>query len=407
MNAAAFKADCHVAVIGAGPYGLAVTAHLKAARVDVRLFGDPMGFWRRNMPKGMKLRSPWRASHIADRNNSFSLDQYAKLKGIKRTEPFPLEEFVRYGQWFQQQAVPDLDERKVDRVEAVEAGFLLHLNDGTSLRAKKVIVAMGFANQAFRPEEFERVPSDLASHSSDHANFDAFCNKRVVVIGRGQSACESAVLLSEAGAEVELISRGDIRWIGPENPGEALRRDLKWIAHGLLTSTGAVGPFPLNWLVDVPGIVSMLPSHVRDRLAIRSLRPAATAWLKPRAVGVQFNFGRKVVNALGKGSKLTLQLDDGTSSQADHVLLATGYRTDIAKLGIFTPGVLNRIQRANGAPILSAGLESSMPGLHFAGSSAMKSFGPLMRFVWGAGYAARSVTRSVLSEKQPREVGRR
>lgn len=400
MTAATPKFYCNVAVIGAGPYGLAVTAHLKAARIDARLFGDAMGFWRRNMPKGMKLRSPWRASHIADPHQQFSLDQYAKLKGIKQTEPFPIEEFIRYGQWFQEQVVPDLDVRKVELVEAVESGFLLRLNDGNSLRAKRVVLALGFANQAFRPAEFERVSTNLASHTSDHASFDAFRNKRVAVIGRGQSACESAVLLSEAGAEVELISHGDVRWIGSENPSEALRHDLKWIIHSVLTSTGAVGPFPLNWLVDAPGLVRHLSPSQRDRLAVRTLRPAATAWLRPRAKGVRFMPGRTVTNVLTTGGKVTLELDNRAPSitTVDHIVLATGYRVDIAKLGILAPTIFDRIQRIDGSPRLSAGFESSVPGLHFAGSSALKSFGPLMRFVWGAGYAARSVTRSVLAE---------
>lgn len=399
MNAARPKFDCNVAVIGAGPYGLAVTAHLKAAKIDVRLFGDAMGFWRKNMPKGMKLRSPWGASHIADPQQQFSLDQYVKLTGVQRTEPFPIEEFIRYGEWFQQQAVPDIDGRKVERVLSADPGFHLVLNDGTSIRAKRVVLAMGFANQAFKPLEFERYSADLVSHSSDHAGFDAFRNERVAVIGRGQSACESAVLLSEAGAEVELISRGEVRWIGSENPSEALRRDLKWIVHRVLTSTGAVGPFPLNWLVDAPGLVRYLSQSQRDRLAVRTLRPAATAWLRPRAKGVRFMPGRTVTNVLTIGGKVTLELDGSACSIStiDHVVLATGYRVDIAKLAILAPNVLDRIQRVDGAPILSSRFESSVPGLHFAGSSALKSFGPLMRFVWGAGYAARSITRSVLA----------
>jgi cation diffusion facilitator CzcD-associated flavoprotein CzcO len=55
-----------VVIIGAGPYGLAAAAHLRAAGVEPRVFGEPMAFWQRQMPKGMRLRSPWTASHIAD-----------------------------------------------------------------------------------------------------------------------------------------------------------------------------------------------------------------------------------------------------------------------------------------------------------------------------------------------------
>ena len=50
--------DNRFAVIGAGPYGLAVASHLRAIGAEVRIFGKPMDFWASQMPKGMLLRSP-------------------------------------------------------------------------------------------------------------------------------------------------------------------------------------------------------------------------------------------------------------------------------------------------------------------------------------------------------------
>ena len=35
-----------VAVIGAGPYGLSLAAHLRARGADIRVFGFPMQSWR-------------------------------------------------------------------------------------------------------------------------------------------------------------------------------------------------------------------------------------------------------------------------------------------------------------------------------------------------------------------------
>jgi hypothetical protein len=57
------------------------------------------------------------------------------------------------------------------------------------------------------------------------------------------------------------------------------------------------------------------------------------------------------------------------------------------------------VERIDGYPVLRGNFESSVAGLHFMGCNAVPSYGPLMRFIWGAGYAARSVTRGVLSEK--------
>ena len=65
-----------VAVIGAGPYGLATAAYLRAAKIETCVFGEPMSFWENQMPEGMLLRSSWDACHIADPQRSSTLDNY-------------------------------------------------------------------------------------------------------------------------------------------------------------------------------------------------------------------------------------------------------------------------------------------------------------------------------------------
>ena len=164
-----------------------------------------------------------------------------------------------------------------------------------------------------------------------------------------------------------------------------------------LTATrGAIGPFPLNRLAELPGLVHLLPADMRDRFSMRCLRPKATRWLLPRFDAVRIHPGQTIFCARGREGRVTLDLVGG-SGTFDHVVLATGYRTNIAKLGILAPELLQRVAADAGAPRLSSGMESSVQGLHFVGPAAVHSFGPLMRFVWGAGFAARSVTRTVLA----------
>jgi cation diffusion facilitator CzcD-associated flavoprotein CzcO len=183
--------DCEGAVLGAGPYGLAVAAHLRAAEINTRVFGRALSFWRENMPKGMRLRSPWIATHIADPDNRFSLDAFARRVALTPREQLPLEQFVQYGEWFQAQVAPDLDTRIVKRVESAGPGFRLCLDDDQTVHARRVVVAMGLARQEWRPPPFDGIDSALVSHSCEHAALDKWSGKRVAVIGRGQSACES------------------------------------------------------------------------------------------------------------------------------------------------------------------------------------------------------------------------
>jgi hypothetical protein len=390
--------DCEVAVIGAGPYGLSVAAHLNAANVATRVFGEPMSFWQRHMPRGMYLRSPWVASHLADPAKSCSLDVYAGNNGIAQHYPLPIEHFISYGKWFQRSAVPNLDPRKVVRIEQSGSGFRLRLDDGAETLARRVVVALGLAHQDFRPEPFVGLPAALVSHTCEHDNLDAWRGKRVAVIGRGQSACESAALLSEGGAEVDLICRGDIHWLGVPQKSQNGRRSWLKRLRARLGAPSEVGPFPLDWFNELPVLAHRAPAELRAWIASRSLRPASAGWVRPRFDRVRVSAGRAIVGARAMDHEVAVDLDNG-SRTFDHVLLATGYRIDISKLGIWAPELLYKIDCAAGSPHLAGGFESSIPGLHFVGSSAVHSYGPLMRFVVGAGYAARSITRKVAGRR--------
>jgi len=389
------QTDCEVAVIGAGPYGLAVSAHLRAANISTRTFGRPMSFWQENMPNKMVMRSPWRGSDIADATDQFTLNDYSKLSGIEPRDQFKQREFIDYGLWFQQQAVPDLDQRQVVRIELCQGGYRLILDDGEKIISKRVVLAMGLANQAVIPDEFTGVPAHMLSHSADHTDFDAFKGRRVAVIGRGQSACESAALLSESGAEVNLMTRGNIHWLGKTVRGADTPRTLALTLKKYLTPPSEVGPLHLNWVIEAPDLYRHLPAGMQDRITSRCLLPAASGWLVPRFDDVQITPGVHVVSSREKGEQVELQLSDGSQTVVDHVLLGTGYHVDISKYGILAPGMLQRIDQSDGSPLLSAGYESSLKGLHFVGSSSCKSFGPLMRFVWGSRFTARCLTKNI------------
>ena len=96
-------ADCDIAVIGAGPYGLSAGAHLKAQGLHIRVFGEPMDFWADKMPAGMLLRSPREASSISGPANTSTLEAYEAALGLTPVAPLPLERFVDYGLWFRRQ----------------------------------------------------------------------------------------------------------------------------------------------------------------------------------------------------------------------------------------------------------------------------------------------------------------
>jgi FAD-dependent urate hydroxylase len=391
------QAHGEVAIIGAGPYGLAAAAHLRHAGASIRVFGDPLEFWREQMPEGMLLRSRRRSTHISDPQKKLTIDDYEADSGRKvRSPSLTLDEFIDYGVWFQQRAVPEVDRRKVRRVERRDGGFRLELEDGEALDVARVIVAAGLFPFGRRPEPFRALPDTLVSHSAQVKDPSRFAERRVLVVGGGQSALESAALLHEAGAQVEVVARTpQIWWLSPEDgPRKQTLRSR------LPKPPTDVGGFATGWTAALPDLWRLTPPRLKPTVSFRCIRPAGSAWLRPRLEQVPLGEGVIAVSAQRSNGAVSVGLADGNEKTFDHVLLGTGYEIDVRRYPFIAPELAAQIEVENGYPRLNAGLESSVPGLHFLGAPAAHSFGPIMRFVVGTWYAAPSVTRRVLGHRQ-------
>jgi FAD-dependent urate hydroxylase len=384
-----------VAIIGAGPYGLATAAHFRAAKIETCVFGEPMEFWQNQMPEGMFLRSSWDACHIADPHRSSTLDSYSATQSVAVPKPVPLDRFIDYGRWFQKRIVPDADRRRVVGIAIACKGFRLALNDADFVQVQRVVVATGIALFARRPPQFNGLPSTLVSHTSEHRNLKRFAGQRIIVIGAGQSALETAALLQEVEAEVEVLARQPrVHW---------LDQKLRWLKseanpiRPLLYPPTDVGPPGLNLIVARPELFKSLPRLLQEKIAYRSIRPAGSSWLVPRVRNVRMTTGVAVSSVRAIGECLSLELSDGSKRAPDHVMLATGYQVDVSRYKFLSTGLLKQLRLSDGYPELGAGFESSLPGLHFVGPPAARSFGPLCRFVAGTSFTARTLIRWVLA----------
>jgi hypothetical protein len=387
--------DLDVAVIGAGPYGLSAGAHLKAAGLGVCVFGEPMVFWARKMPEGMLLRSPREASNISDPSSAFTLDVFEAASKPSPSAPIPLDTFVEYGLWFQRQLGSVSDQRAVVSVNRESWGFSLHLADGEVVRCRRVVVAAGIGPFRRKPPEFMELSPGQVSHCYEGRDIRHLSGKRVAVIGSGQSALESAALLHEAGANVEVIARnGGLRWVGMHG----------WLHHlgpisQMLYSKYDVGPAGISRLVATPRLVSYIPLKLRDKIRTRAVRPAGAKWLPPRLEQVKITVGGVVLKSESVRDEVRLRLSDGSERFVDHVLLGTGYRVDIAGYDFLPQEITSRIRTFDGYPVLGAGFSSSIPGLHFVGATAARSFGPLLYFVAGTEFASRELVSCISRDR--------
>ncbi|MFJ8132456.1 FAD-dependent oxidoreductase [Streptomyces hydrogenans] len=390
-----------VVVVGAGPYGLATAAWLRAAGVIARIFGEPMDGWRAHMPDGMFLKSVPSASSISTPDGNHRFADFRTARGrppVGDTYPIPVDEFIDYGLWFQERRVPEVERTAVREVRAADGGFAVALDSGEEVAARAVVVASGLVPYAHRATALAPLfAAGLASHPCDHDSLDRFAGRRVAVVGAGQSALESAALLHEAGARPTVIARGRTLLFG--TPPETDRPASRSLPVRILKPSSPLGP---GWshaaVTRGAGAYRRLPLPVRDHFLRTVLGPSGAWWLRDRVDGnIPAKCRRRVVSARAEddGTAL-LELADPEGGKetvrADHVLSATGYRVDVDRLALLEPALRRAVRTLpGGPPVLSAGFESSVPGLYFTSLAAAPTFGPYLRFVCGTWFAARRV----------------
>ncbi|HEU5356208.1 MAG TPA: NAD(P)-binding domain-containing protein [Actinocrinis sp.] len=393
-----------IAVIGAGPYGLSAFTHLSGLGLRARIFGKTMDTWKSHMPVGMYLKSTPRASSIAAGRPGYTLADFCMTVGttpLTGDDPVPLDLFLRYGEWFAEQLVPAVEPATVRRVDRVNSGFRIETSTGECFEAKSVLVASGLIEHAYIPPELADLASTdnpagaPVSHSSQHTDMSVFAGRDVAVVGAGQSALESAALLFEAGARpIVLARRSPVQFNTlPDSERGDGRRGFK--------PDSPLGPgWSLFACSRAPALFRRLPDHVRLDLVARILGPSGAWWLRERVLDrIGIHTGQRIMRAVVEGSRVALHVvtSDGAvrAVSADHVLSATGYRIGADNFAFLGPELRRSLARLRGWPRLGAGFESSVPGLFFVGFPAAASYGPLMRFVCGTGYAASRVSQAL------------
>jgi FAD-dependent urate hydroxylase len=386
-----------VAIVGAGPYGLSLAAHLSAAGVDYRHFGMPMRLWQAAMPRGMFLKSQGFASNLSDPRNSHTLEAFCQQTGRPYASyglPVPLDTFVSYGRWFQSGLGLSLEEVLVSDIAQREGHFELTLSNFEQVLARRVVVAVGVEHFAYVPAVLSGLPSSVCTHSSAHTDLAAFRGRDVIVVGAGQSALESAALLHENGATVRVIAkRQALAWNGEPLP---LDRPL---LQRLAEPEAGLGSGWNTWFYsNHPDLFRYLPQGVRVRRARTALGPAGACWLRSRVEG-QFPVltGHCLAWARPQdgGVRLGVTTPGGSSQEqaADHVIAATGYHADLARLQFLGDQIRRRVRTTAGTPAVGRDYQSSVPGLYFIGPAVAPAFGPVMRFVYGSRHAATVVAR--------------
>jgi pyruvate/2-oxoglutarate dehydrogenase complex dihydrolipoamide dehydrogenase (E3) component len=383
--------DTSVAIIGAGPYGLSIAAHLRARGVPFRIFGEPMSFWR-EMPPRMFLKSLASATSIAMPDGGNLFPDWSRARGLEAEEPCAIADFSTYGVDVQKVAVPEVEQVLATRVVRSKDGYQITLTTGETFSAGSVIVAVGLKTFARIPAELAGFSAEHVSHTCHHSTFETFRGKKVAVVGAGQSALQAAALLHECGASVEVFVRKSAIDFSVRTEGKRSLIDrIRWPKSGL-------GVGHKNWLLDsFPGVLRMVPDRWRVPFVKTHLGPSVAWWLRERVTGkFPVHVNSAVTSAELRDGRLALKVGDKAGEREavfDHIVAGTGFEMNIDRLAFLDAGIRSQLARIERSVRLDGNFQSSVPGLHFVGTVSAMSFGPLFRFVAGARYTARILSR--------------
>ena len=367
-------------VIGAGPYAYAAAAYAGDRGIDTTIVGRPLSFWRDQMPTDMYLRSgpDW----YLDANREFTFEAFFEDRGLDPADhdPIPIDVWLDHAEWFADAKALRPDPRFVADVTRANGTFLATMEDGSTIEADKVLAAPGVGYFAQLPDWHAAVPVDRRSHTSDLVSFDGLSGARVAIVGGRQSAYEWAALLCDHGAaRVDVVHR---------HPTPAFEK-VSW---------RFVDEYVDQTLVE-RGWWRNLQADQRTEIAQKFWqvgRLTLEHWLVPRMTpDVVHQHPECSVTEVAGDGPVTLTLSDGTVLEVDHVVFASGYKPDIARVP-YLAGVLDGVSVTDGFPDLSEGFETSLPGLYTVGFIATRDFGPFYGFTKGCPSAAKLVVDEML-----------
>lgn len=362
-------------VIGAGPYAYAAAAYARDRGIGTTVVGIPMSFWRERMPQHMYLRSG--TDWYLDANREHTFEAFFEERGLDpaANDPIPIAVFLDHTDWFAERKGIVADERLVADLTKPNGTFVAAMEDGSTIEADKVLAAPGVGYFAQLPDWHERVPAEHRSHTVDRVTFDDLAGARVAVIGGRQSAYEWAALLCDHGAErVDVVHR---------HPTPAFAK-VSW---------RFVDPYVEQTLAHRGWWRGLRPE---ERTAIAQQfwevgRLTLEHWLVPRLrPDVVHSHPETAVTDVSGDGPVTLTLSDGAALEVDHVVFASGYKPDVARVP-YLAGVADRVGATDGFPDLSEGFETSLPGLYTVGFLATRDFGPFYGFTKGCPSAAKLV----------------
>jgi len=384
-------------IIGAGPYGIALANELHHQGEEFVIVGQPFSLWFDHTHGDMPIRSDWQTSEIYSPDNRYSFKRFIQHQNpqgwqeqLNRRIDGPM--FTSYLEQVRDQLPYQVITSDVAslchlNIDAPHEGFVAMLDNGMEIRARHIVLATGIEPHRYLPQSLAKLEQNSCIHTWNVADFIGVTGKRILLVGRGQSAAE---------ALAHLVPNNQVKWV--------CRKPPKFYNEPINL------PAPVfKSLRFLSRIYYYLPKPIHKKLAAQFVAVTVTPDMAPKVSSVPQV--HKDVGELELTSVFDTNGGPATKGQSgavysatldehfDVVVAATGYRYQLNNL-IFLSSQLqsSMAARDDECPKVNATFESGVDNLYFVGGIAEPSHGPAMRFMMGAPYAARTVAKQCRSK---------
>lgn len=342
-------------IVGAGPYGLSLANYMSEMGQDFKIIGKPMELWKNHTFTDASLRSDMATSEIAHPDNAYSLSTFRNQKGRASgagSERVSVQEYRQYIDWVLNALPYEIIEVYLNNLSQKEDHFEAELTSGEKILAKQVVIATGVAHHLKVPDEFSKARDVI--HSYYTQEIEALQNKKVLVVGAGQSAAEAM--------EICQKNKNLVHWYARKEPrfySEPL--DLpKWIFDLVVKSAGFFRRLPHGLIKAIFSIFSattMTPDN------------------ESKLAGVD---------------RFSTMPD---LDRYDHVIAATGYNYTLNHMSFLADELRDNLEMKAAMPRIDKNFMSSLSNLYFIGPSTEMFFGPPMKFMIGSQYVAPKLSK--------------
>jgi thioredoxin reductase len=243
--------------------------------------------------------------------------------------------------------------------------YVSQLQDGRQVKSKAVVVATGIENHKVLPRSLQALPSPNVVHSWNVNDYTHWKDKRILVVGGGQSAAECAT---------HLMENNSITWVLRKKP--------------IFYSEPINLPKPIfKFFLYASPYFYFLPPSFKKKLGKKFVQTTITPDMKPYLTSPRIKTIYANVDDLGLQERDGKIVSDKLDASFDGVVAATGFQYRIEGLDFLDEKLMLAINVNRSVPIINFNFETSVPNLYMVGGIVEPAYGPAQRFMMGARHA--------------------